>query len=438
MKEKSGKSGISRRGFIGRSLASVAGLKILYGREINSACTTVTENRLKIKEYRTLGRTGFKVSDISCGYFKVPEILDRLLDAGVNYIDTAESYRNDRIIGDVIKKRDRKKLFITTKLYFDRDQGKRKFLEMARKCLERLQTDYIDCLMIHEAPSTEILKAKGFHEAMSELKTEGRVRFLGASNHGVSWARNQKESMEKVLLAAAEDGRFDVFLLVYNFLQQKNGERVLKICRERNIGTTIMKANPINHYHWMKADIESKNKEGKEVTKEDEKYFSMLKEMAVRAKSFMETYNLKNPGEVRDAAIRFCLNNSDVNTICFEFDNFDHLESYLKISGTRLSSSEKTKLDVYSKNFGPLYCRHGCNECESSCPHKVPINTIMRYNHYFEAQGREKRAMREYGMLRTAKADICQNCEGLCDTACPFGVPVHGLLTQAHRNLSLF
>lgn len=437
MREKSDRSGVSRRGFIGRSLTSLAGLNIMFSRELYSGWTSATDKGQKIKEFRTLGRTGFKVSDISCGYVKVPEILDRLLDAGVNYIDTAESYRNEQMIGDVIKKRDRKKLFITSKLYFERDLGKRKLLENARKCLERLQTDYIDCMMIHESPSTELLKTKGFHEAMNELKAEGRVRFLGVSNHGVTWARNQKESMEKVLLAAAEDGRFDVFLMVYNFLQQKNGERILEVCRERNIGTTLMKSNPINHYHWMKAHIESMNKEGKEVTEESKKYFSRLKEMAVRAESFMQTYNLKNPGEIRDAAIRFCLNNSDVNTICFEFDNFDHLESYLKLSGTRLSPSEKTKLDTYSKNFGPLYCRHGCNECESSCPHGVPINTIMRYNHYFEAQGREKRAMREYGLLRTAKADICKNCEGFCYTACPFGVPVQCLLNQAHRNLTL-
>lgn len=437
MKKNQKKSGICRRDFIGNSLAAVAGLGIMGKKRLFDGKARTLSREPRIKEYRTLGRTGFKVSDISCGYVNVPEILDRLLDAGVNYIDTAEAYHNEQLIGEVIKKRDRKKLFITTKLFFQRDQGKRKFLESARKCMERLQTDYIDCMMIHESRSTEILKVKGFHEAMNELKAEGRLRFLGVSNHGVTWAQNQRESMEKVLLAAAEDGRFDVFLLVYNFLQQKNGERVLNVCREKKIGVTLMKVNPINHYHWMKANIESKKTEGKEVTEEDKKYFSKLKEMATRAESFSKAYDLRTPNEIKDAAIRFCLNNPDVNTICLEFSNFDHLESYLKISGTRLSSSEKQKLVIYSNGFSPLYCRHGCNECESKCPYKVPINTIMRYNHYFQAQGREKYSMRKYVALPGADAGQCTSCAGYCEHSCPYGVHIQKLLVLAHNTLTL-
>jgi predicted aldo/keto reductase-like oxidoreductase len=428
---------LNRRNFFKNSFSGFLGAWLGHPIISKSSSGTDKSEPPKITEFRTLGRTEFKVSDISCGYVTVPEILDNLLDAGVNYIDTGETYRNEQMIGDIIKKRDRKKLFITTKLYFKEDEGKSKFLERTRKCMERLQTDYLDCMMIHESPSTDILKTKGFHEAMDELKAEGRLRFLGVSNHGVTYAENQKESMEKVLLAAAEDGRFDVFLLVYNFLQQKNGERVLSVCRERNIGTALMKVNPVKHYYWMKNDIETKEKEGKEISENDRQYFSRLEELMKRAESFTEEYHLQNPNEIRDAAIRFCLNNPAVNTICLEFSNFDLLNSYLGLSGTRLSSPEKKKLDVYTNIYGSLYCRHGCNVCEAECPHNVPINTIMRYNHYFEAHGREKRAMTKYEHLQSPKADICQNCVGRCDIACPFGVPVRGLLMLAHRNLSL-
>jgi predicted aldo/keto reductase-like oxidoreductase len=61
----------------------------------------------------------------------------------------------------------------------------------------------------------------------------------------------------------------------------------------------------------------------------------------------------------------------------------------------------------------------------------------MRYNHYFNAQGREKYAMEQYAELGITKADLCQNCEGHCERACPYNVPIQSLLMLAHHNLTL-
>jgi diketogulonate reductase-like aldo/keto reductase len=98
-----------------------------------------------------------------CFFVDNPAILERMLDAGINYIDTAESYGNEPLVGSVIKKRDRKSVFISTKLQVEKDLSKEGFLTRARKCLERLQTDYIDCLMMHCPEKVEILKTEGFH-----------------------------------------------------------------------------------------------------------------------------------------------------------------------------------------------------------------------------------------------------------------------------------
>jgi predicted aldo/keto reductase-like oxidoreductase len=65
------------------------------------------------------------------------------------------------------------------------------------------------------------------------------------------------------------------------------------------------------------------------------------------------------------------------------------------------------------------------------------VNTIMRYNHYFEAQGKEKYAMSRYLAIPGAKADICRDCAGYCEKACPYGVPIQGMLAMAHHQLSL-
>jgi ferredoxin len=113
------------------------------------------------------------------------------------------------------------------------------------------------------------------------------------------------------------------------------------------------------------------------------------------------------------------------------------MEQFLKASGTTLSGNESKKLAAYAQGPGKFYCRHACGLCEASCPRDVPVNTIMRYNHYFEAQGLEKYAMSKYAELGAAKADLCEECRGGCESHCVYGVPIQGLLILAHRNLSL-
>ena len=65
------------------------------------------------------------------------------------------------------------------------------------------------------------------------------------------------------------------------------------------------------------------------------------------------------------------------------------------------------------------------------------MNTIMRYNHYFTAQKREKHAMEHYATLAGNNAAACSGCSGLCQEACPYGVSIQGLLITAHQTLSL-
>ena len=55
----------------------------------------------------------------------------------------------------------------------------------------------------------------------------------------------------------------------------------------------------------------------------------------------------------------------------------------------------------------------------------------------FEAQGKEKFAMKNYARLQGPKADLCATCKGYCEAACPYDVPVHGLLNLAHHTLTL-
>ncbi len=438
-------AGVSRRKFLGRTAAALAGIGIADGLFPAESLSSAEEKRpearpAKIKEFRTLGRTGFKVSDVSFGSGELnePGLLEAILDSGINYIDSSESYgrgQTERIIGRVLTNRNRKGIFVTTKLPLGRSRTKQNYLDRARKCLERLQTDYIDCLMMHGPTRVEDLKTEGFHAAIQELKTEGRVKFSGLSNHGSQW-NEVPETMEQVLLAAAEDGRFDVMLLVYNFIQRDMGGKVLEACLQKNIGATLMKTNPVLNYMEVQEEIDKLTADGKPVREFQTRLAERLKKVADLGEPFKKELGLKSFDDVRRAAVKFALSRPGVNTACLTIKNFSDLEFYAGLSGEKPTVAELRRLVGYSQTYGELYCRHACGTCESSCPNRVPINTIMRYNHYFLAQGRQKTAMTKYARL-PKKAELCLSCPGYCEASCPHQVPVQGLLAAAHNTLIL-
>jgi predicted aldo/keto reductase-like oxidoreductase len=433
---------LGRRNFLRASALGILGAGAsLKSRPVNAGenIFPAEENPSpKVTQYRTLGRTGFKVSDIGAGSIQDKGVLGTALDAGVNYIDTAEQYPgHHKIVGEAIKGRDRKSIFITTKIEIKKDKTKQGFLQRARKCLEELGTEYVDCIMIHMAETVEILKTPGFHEAMDELKAEGRVRFVGVSNHGSFWFRDPEETMEKVLLAAADDGRFDMFLMAYNFLKMDQSQRVLEVCGQKKIGTAIMKSTPVAIYYSLKSSVERMQKENKDVHPLYKDGLERYKDKVDRADDFIQRYSLENPEEIKEAAIKFVLDNPNVSTVCCLAKTYDELDRFLSLSGKRLSMNDRAMLSKYEEGCGHLYCRHACGLCEPSCLHGVPINTILRFNHYFNAQGREREAMEKYAAIPGPNAEACKECPGTCEKACPFGVPVQGMLLAAHHQLSV-
>jgi len=433
---------IGRRNFIKSAALGIAGAAVpglAAGSESNAQAAQPTEKTPpKIKEHRILGRTGFQVSDLATGFIQDFGVFSAMLDAGVNYIDTGESYPGShKLIGRVLKGRDRKKIFLTSKMQPEGDITKEGFLKRARKCLQDLETDYFDCMMLHMPERVEVLKTEGFHAAMQELKTEGRVRFLGVSHHGSFWFRDPEETMDRILLAAVEDGRFDVFLMAYNFLQMDRGEQVIQAAKEKKVGITLMKTKPVGTYSVLKSRVEQMEKEGKEVDPLYREGLARYKDIADRAETFIKKYNLQNPEEIKEAALRFALTNPDVHTVCCSAKTYAEAEQFIRQSGSRLSEKDVVTLARYKEACGALYCRHACGVCEPECYRGVPINTIMRYYHYFAAQGREKEAMLKYARIPGARAEECGHCPGYCEKACPFGVPIQGMLLLAHDQLTL-
>ena len=151
-------------------------------------------------EYRNLGRTGTKVSMLCLGCLmfggKTKEsdsmdIIDRAIDAGINFLDTANMYVrgvSEEMVGKALQRNGKRMhIVLATKVHFRMDdddpnaQGnsRRHIIEQCEASLKRLQTDYIDLYQIHrpsaEVPIDETLRA------LDDLIQAGKVRYIGSS-----------------------------------------------------------------------------------------------------------------------------------------------------------------------------------------------------------------------------------------------------------------
>jgi predicted aldo/keto reductase-like oxidoreductase len=432
----------NRRAFLKSSSLGILGATLVNKNEIVDNQTNPDPELPGIKTFRKLGRTGFKVSDIGCGPAVISHenVLKAILDAGVNFIDSAIAYgeKNEIMIGHAIKDYDRESLFISSKYRVREDTTKEDVVTQIRGILGRMKTDYLDCLQMHMVSSSKELKNEAFHEATGQLKREGRLKYIGVSCHGSNWFQDPEESMEDILSNAIEDGRFDLLLLVYNFVQQDMGKRILEKCRKYDLGTILMKTNPFGGFSlsFMEQYDQLKDK-GEEIPGYLEYIHHKIFEQQEMAKFFIEEHKLEDNDAINRAAIRFVLSNEDAHSTLITFRNYNDINKYIHLSGTKLTDQEVTLLEHCRHSLGRYYCRHACGLCEPFCPAKIPINTIMRYNHYFMAQDRQKYAIEKFYGLPQRDIAHCRNCEGFCENNCPYGVSIRYLLSVAEQNLTI-
>ena len=167
--------------------------------------------------------------------------LDVLLEYGVNHIDTAASYgKSEDFIGPWMK-RYRDRFFLATKTG---ERTKAKAWDEFRRSLDRLQTDHVDLLQLHylvdEAEWQTAMGSDGALEAALEAQAEGLTRFVGVTGHDLVVTRMHMRSLER--------HDFDSVLLPYNYPLSLNApykqefERLLGVCRTRNVAVQIIKS----------------------------------------------------------------------------------------------------------------------------------------------------------------------------------------------------
>jgi len=183
--------------------------------------------------------------------------------------------------------------------------------------------------------------------------------------------------------------------------------------------------------------VKKAQSENQQISDYTKKRYELIIEKQKKAEQFLNDNPRFNKGTRIEAAVGFCLDNPAVSSVLISFRTFEDINDYVVLSGNKLTSENISIIKALKENCGFLYCRHACGKCEPSCPLKVPVNTIMRYNHYFTAQAREKYSIQQYSLLAGANAGSCSSCAGYCEEACPYGIHVKTLLTLAHLNLSV-
>ena len=200
-------------------------------------------------EYRSLGRTGTKVSSLCLGCMMFGgktnptdsyDIIDRALDAGINFIDTANVYsigRSEEVTGEALKRNGKRHdIVLATKVHGKMGEGvndlgnsRRHIIEQCEQSLRRLGTDYIDLYQIHrpqpDIPIDETLRA------LDDLVRSGKVRYLGTSTFAAWQLVESLWVSERLGLH-----RFTVEQPPYNLLDRRIERELLPAARTYGFG----------------------------------------------------------------------------------------------------------------------------------------------------------------------------------------------------------
>lgn len=184
-----------------------------------------------------LGRTGICVQKNGFGALPVQRvslneakiILRKAYENGIQFFDSARAYSDSEekiglALSDV-----RENIYISTKTMATTVQA---FWEDLETSLKMLKTDYIDIYQFHN-PSfcPKPNDGTGLYEAMEEAKRQGKIRFIGLTNHG--W---------KVAKEAIESGLYDTLQFPFSYLASDAEEELVRLCQEHDVGFICMKA----------------------------------------------------------------------------------------------------------------------------------------------------------------------------------------------------
>ncbi len=309
-------------------------------------------------EYRTLGRTGLRVSVIGlgtmvhAGHFGPMDdaeslgAIDAALELGVNFIDTSDAYGagySETLLGKALKgKRD--KVILATKggnIMVGPNRGKTDFSavyisRVMDESLKRLQTDYIDLYQLHN-PNVEVIERGEVWDLLERRKKEGKIRYYGVSIN----------KMEEGV-AAVKGGRSDTVQVEYNMLVQKPAKELFPLAHKANVGVIARaplrrslltgKLTPADQGRFQGEDVRARNFAGELFAKELAKVESLRFAVKGLAKSLTQ------------AAIAFCIAHPAVSVVIPDARNPQQMRENAAAADLSLSPEDLRRVEELWRN----------------------------------------------------------------------------------------
>ena len=327
-------------------------------------------------EYRVLGKTGLNISRLGFGGIPIQRIdaegtkalMSQLVDAGVNFIDTARGYTvSEEYLGYALEGI-REKFIIATKSMARTKEAMAADIEVS---LKNLRTDYIDLYQVHNATPEQVqqvIAPGGALEALLEAKAAGKIRHIGLTSH----------SMDTFKMALDMDW-VETFMFPYNIVETQ-AEKLIAKCAEKNIG------------------------------------FICMKPLA--------------GGAIEDAtlALRYICDNDAVTVVIPGMaDPKELTQNIAAVSDTSpITGEEKAAFLEIRNQLGTNFCRR-CNYCQP-CAAGINISGAFLFDGYLRRYGLGDWAKERYATL-PKKAGDCIGC-GACEDRCPYNLPIRQMLKQ--------
>jgi len=341
-------------------------------------------------QYRTLGKTGLKVTTLGFGCMITSDgsVIQRAADLGITYFDTARGYssgNNERMVGAALKGK-RNQITLSTKTH---TATKQEALADIDKSLSELGTDHVDIWYLHGKGSPAEV-TDDLIDAQQIAKKAGKIRFAGVSTH-----QGQKE----LLPWLAKNANVDVILTTYNFTMEPFMNDVIAEASKAGKGIVVMKP--------------------------------MAGGTRGRGATPAITERLGRDGALT-SALKWVIRNPQVSTTIPSMTDMDQLDSNLKAMSQPFGPADEKILAMHLEHITPFYCRL-CGECAGQCRQGLPVQDVLRFGTYAEGYGQFALGRERYLQLAPEHVSAkCANCPG-CTVECPYGVKVAREMARAQE-----
>jgi aryl-alcohol dehydrogenase-like predicted oxidoreductase len=259
-------------------------------------------------------------------------VVRQALEAGINFIDTAEAYNTEAIVGQAIKGFDRSTLVLSTKKRTRQRPTPQDVIQSLEASLKRLGTDYVDVYHLHGVVLEDYdYFVSEIVPTMQRLRDQGKLRFIGITE---LFGPDPQHAM---LQRALRDDVWDVMMVGFNLLNQSARERVFQTTIEKNIGVLIMFAvrralsRPARLAEVIEELIQKGQLDPAEIDRDDPLGFLVYEGGGV---------------SIPDAAYRFCRDEPGTHVILSGTGNPAHLQANLaSFSRPPLPQADRRRLE---------------------------------------------------------------------------------------------